>query len=63
MHNYKLAVEVDENGHKDKNIDHEIHRQKAIEKELGCEFIRINPNEKNINISKVKNKTFRHIKE
>ena len=63
MHNYKLAVEVDENGHKDKNIDHEIQRQKAIEKELGCEFIRINSYEKNINISKVKNKTFRHIKE
>ena len=48
FHDYKLPVEVDENGQKDKNIDHEIQRQKAIEKELGCEFIRINPDEKKI---------------
>ena len=37
---HKLAIEVDEKG---RNIDYEIKRQKAIEKELGCEFIRINP--------------------
>ena len=29
---YKLAIEVDEKGHKDRNIDHEIKRQKAIKK-------------------------------
>ena len=62
FHDYKLAVD-DENGHKDRNIDHEIQRQKAIEKELGCEFIRINPDEKDFNISKVKKEIFRHIKE
>ena len=39
---YKLAVEVGEQGHKDRNIDYEIQRQKALEKEFGCEFIRIN---------------------
>ena len=63
FHDYKLPVEVDENGQKDKNIDHEIQRQKAIEKELGCEFIRINADEKKFNISKVKNEIFRHLKE
>ena len=67
FHNYKLAVEVDENGHNDKNIDHEIQkaieRQKAIGKELGCEFIRINPDEENFNISKIKNEIFTQIKE
>ena len=52
FHDYKLAVEVDEKGHKDRNIDHEIKRQKALEKELRCEFIRINPNEKDFNILK-----------
>ena len=39
---HKLAIEVDERGHNDRDIDYEIRRQKAIENELGCEFIRIN---------------------
>ena len=43
-------MEVDEQGHENKNIDYEIQRQKALEKELGCEFIRINPAEENFNI-------------
>ena len=29
---YKLATEVDELGHNDRNTDHEIQRQRAIEK-------------------------------
>ena len=40
---HKLAIEVDEQGHSGIDISYEIERQKAIEKELGCEFIRINP--------------------
>ena len=32
FHDYKISIEIDEKGHKDKNIDHEIKRQKAIEK-------------------------------
>ena len=34
---FLLAVEVDEKGHTDKEK-----RQKALEKKLGCKFIRIN---------------------
>ena len=63
FHGHKLAVEVDEKGHKDRNIDHEVKRQKALEKELTYEFMRINPDKKDFNISKVKNEIFRHIKE
>ena len=63
FHYYKLAIEVDEKAHKDRNINHEIKRQKTLEKDLNCEFIRINPNEKDFNISKVKNEILRHIKE
>ena len=44
FHDYKLAIEINENGHGDRNIDYEIKRQKAIEQELGCEFIRSEPN-------------------
>ena len=49
FHDYKLAIEVDEKGHKHRNIDHERKIQKAIEKELSCEFIKINPDEKYFN--------------
>ena len=61
FHDYKLAIEVDEIGRCDR-IDYEIHRQTAIEKELGCEFIRINPDEKNLNIFKAINRIHWHIK-
>ena len=39
FHEYKLAIEIDENRHSDRNIDYEVKRQKAIEQELGREFI------------------------
>ena len=32
FHKYKLAIEVDELGHADRNINNEIERQKALEK-------------------------------
>ena len=62
FHEYKLAIEVDELGHNDRNIDYEIQRQKAIEKELGCVFIRINPDEEHFNIFKSINEIYRHNK-
>ena len=42
FHDYKLAIQSDENGHSNRNIDYEIRRQKAIEQELGCRFITTN---------------------
>ena len=62
FHEYKLATEVDEFGHADINIHNEIERQKALEKELNCVFIRINPSEKDFNFFKEINKIHRHIK-
>ena len=62
FHEYKLAIEVDELGHADRNINNEIERQKALEKELNCVFIRINPSEKDFNFFKEINKIHRHIK-
>ena len=62
FHEYKLAIEVDELGHNDRNIDYEIQRQKAIEKELGCVLIRINPDEENFDVFKAINEIYRHIK-
>ena len=59
---YKLAIEVDELRHAGRNLCNEIERQKALEKELNCVFIRINPDEKNSYIFKEINKIHRHIK-
>ena len=61
FHKHKLAIEVDELGHADRNLSNEIERQKAAEEELDCVFIRINPDEKNFNIFKEINKIHRHI--
>ena len=62
FHKNKLAIEVDELGHADGNLSNEIERQKALEKELDCAFIRINPDGKNFNIFKEINKIHRQIK-
>ena len=62
FHKYKLAIEVDELGHADRNLSNETERQKALEKKLDCVFIRINPDEENFNIFKKINKIHRHIK-
>ena len=37
-----LAVEIDDKGHTDRDILFEEKREKALEKKLGCKFIRIN---------------------
>ena len=37
-----LVVEIDEKGHTDRDLIFEEKRQKALEKKLGCKFIRIN---------------------
>ena len=62
FHKHKLAIEVDELGHADRNLGNEIERQKTLEKELDCVFIRINPDGKNFTIFKEINKIHRHIK-
>ena len=48
-------------GHADRNLSNEIERQKSLEKELDCVFIRINPDEKNFNIFREISKIHRHI--
>ena len=46
----RLAIEVDELGHQDRDFEAEIERQKAIEEKLNCKFIRINPVKKSFNV-------------
>ena len=39
---YLLAIEIAEKGHTDRDLIFEEKRQEALEKKLGCKFIRIN---------------------
>ena len=50
-----MAIEIDELGHNDRNTDYEIKRQREIEKELNCVFIRTNPDAADFNINKLNN--------
>ena len=40
---YKLAVEIDENNHEQRDNEKELVRSNAIKQKLVCKFIRINP--------------------
>ena len=62
FHKQKLAVEVDEIGHADRNLNNKVKRQKILERELDYVFIRINPDEKDFAIFKEINKIHRRIK-
>ena len=61
FHDYKLAIEVAQYDHNDRNIDYKIQRQNPIEKDLVCEFIWIDPDEKAFIILKFINKINRQI--
>ena len=63
FNDYKLAIEIDESGHSDRNFDWEIKRKKVIEQKLGCQFIRIDPDKEDFGIFKTVNEIFRHIKQ
>ena len=60
---YRLAIEIDENGHSNRNIENEIKRQKAIEQELDCKFTKVDADKEDFDIFKTINEVFRHIKQ
>ena len=53
---------MDENGHSNRNIGFEIKRQKTIEQELYCKFVRTDPDKKDFDIYSAINEVFIHIK-
>ena len=61
FHKYKFAIEVDELGYVDRNVNNEIERQRALEREHNCAFIRIDPDVPNFDIFIEINKIHRHI--
>ena len=58
---YKLAIEIDQNGHSIRNIDFKIKRQIAIEQGLGSKCIRIYPDKEKSDIFRAINEIFRQI--
>ena len=56
-------MKIDENGHNNRNIDYKIKRQKVLEQEPGCKFIRIAPDKEDFNIFQTINKIFKRIKQ
>ena len=62
FHDYKTSKEIDENRHNNRNIDYKIKRQKAIQQELDCKFIKSDADKENFDVFKAINKIFRYIK-
>ena len=58
---YKLAVECDENNHKNYEILEEKLRELYIKERLKCTFIRFNPDEPEFNVGGPINKILSHI--
>ena len=59
---YRLVIEIDENGHSNRNIDYELKRKKEIEQELHFVFIWTDPNKEDFVTFNAINEIFRYIK-
>ena len=57
----KLAIEIDELDHNDRNTDYESKRQREIEKEPNCVFIRTNCDAADFKINELNDQIFKHI--
>ena len=57
----KLALEIDENNHADRDPSYEQTRQERIEEELGCKFLRINPDSPDFKLSSCIGRIMREI--
>ena len=50
---YNVALEVDEHGHQDRDPEYERCRQAYVERALGCEFMRVDPDAPDFNVFKL----------
>ena len=58
---HKLAIELDEHNHTDRNEEYEATRDEAIKHLLSCNFIRANPDDRHFNIALFLADITRHI--
>ena len=59
---HKVVIEIDENGHNDRNTEYKTKRQKT-EQDFGCEFVRIDRDKKDFDIFNTISKIFRYNKQ
>ena len=57
----KLAIEIDENNHADRDPSYEQAREERIREELGCKFLRINPDASDFKLSSCVGRIMREI--
>ena len=57
----KLAIETDENNHADRDPSYEQAREEPITGELGCKFLRINPDASDFKLSSCVGRIMREI--
>jgi very-short-patch-repair endonuclease len=57
----KLAIEIDENNHADRDPSYEQAREECVREELGCEFLRINPDASDFKLSSCVGRIMREI--
>ena len=60
---HKIAIEIEECGHIDRNFEHEQIRQMMIEGKRGYKLIRINLEAADFNINRVINQVYMHMKQ
>ena len=60
FHKYKLAVEVDEYGHCDRDTEYEGERERNLKEKLNCVFISTNSKESNFNINRAIKEIYRY---
>lgn len=58
---YRLAIECDENDHKDRDPDYELLRENKIKEKLNCKLIRFNPDDEKFDIFSLINEIFNHV--
>ena len=63
FHDYKLATEIDENRHRDGNIDYEMKGQKVSEQELGFKLIRTDLDKEDFDIFRAIDEILKLIKQ
>ena len=57
----KLAIEIDENNHADRDPSYEQAREERTQEELGCKFLRINPDAPDFKLSSCIGRIMREI--
>ena len=53
LHDHYLAIEIDENENRERNIGWEIKKQIAIEQELGCKYMITDPQKNTLMLFKL----------